>query len=568
MREFKRFIFILSILSILSTILIVPFSWSQEKLEESEEDKQVGILEQKAESYYLKSLETCDEADIWKSIETIEELISQYPESISAINSYFTLAELLANKIQGIEGYNGAILAYQDYLSRFPWGDKAWEALYNIASVQYLYLKDYKAARESIEKLFDEFQTVLEANDDDMKKAKLLYAKIMHKSGELGKELEALKEIEFLDPEMGFGYQAELLRNIKANRILNDENDKFIFMGTFDENFPVKRLVHKFRLAEENVKKIIPDIERKFPLEIFVYQDGDFFLDTTDRTGSFASGADAQIFYIDGQPIEPLFAQIYAFLINNQASDLKVSFLETGFINAFSEQALKFDNAALNLGLAEEEFVPEKIFDNEEYAFLSEKDVIAAVFVDYLLTEYPITGFYRAFKMLEGGVKPEIILKGLKNVYGIDFDAMRTDFLNIMKSRRDELDKLLDMQWAVEPPSKFKSDQSSPEAVLISYFQALQAGKYKDFMDLTTGELHDTLNEAYKIYKEKKILDKVERWKMAIPYMNYKIEVTTREQMTGDMVAFGINLLKDNVVMERKSLVAVKKDGKWYIAQG
>jgi len=538
-----------------------------EEPKESPEDKQVILLLEKAQSYYQDSLRTCDETFVYKSAETLEELINKYPEAVGTPDAYFTLAELLSSKIQGDDACKAAIIAYEDYIRRFPWMEKAWEADYNIASIYYLYLKDYNSARTAIEKLFEDYESALTRSDDDMKKAKLLYAKIMHKCGELDKELQALQEIEFLDQKMAFGFQARLLRGIKPNRIKNDKDDKFIFMGTFDPEFPVNQLIFKFRQAEENVKKLLPGIDRDFPLEIFVYQDSQFFDDTTDREGSFGSGGDSQIFYLDAQPITPLFAQIYDFILNNQPSSLKIDFFETGFINAFERTDLNTDVAALQMGISEEEFVPEKLFVNNEFAFLGEKDAISAVFVNYLLKNYPPQNFYRIFKMLEGGLELGIIKDGIKNVYGVDFDTLRSDFIKVLADRRAELDRKLDQYWVANPPGKLKIDQSSPEAALTSYFEALKAGNYEDFMKLSTGELHNTLEEAYKIYKEKNILEKVERWRMAIPYMDYKVEVTTTQSIRDDLAVFGVNLLRDGVVMERKSLAALRKNGKWYIAQ-
>lgn len=555
---------------------------------ETSEDRQVKLLLERAEDYYQQSLYSLDEVDIFKSIETLEELINRYPDSVHTPNTYFLIADLLSKKIQGKDGNNGAILAYQDYMSRFSFYGNAWQAQYNIASIQYLYLKDYKAAMESIEKLFEDFVIALEQNDDDMIQAKLLLAKILHKNGQPGDGMKALDEVEVLDYKMDFSYTGRLIQGIKSNRILKDGIDSFIFMGTFDKDFPVKLLVNKFRIAEQALTKRLPGITRDFPLEIFIYTDSEYFKSTTDREGSFGSGADAQIFHIVDHPIEPLFAQIYAFILNSQPSDLRVNFLETGFINAFGDVDANIDTAALELGISGDYIDGEIFFDNAKFTLVSEGVPIAAAYVNYLLDNYPPEYFYRVFKMLEGSkssaiklagaegggfkmeggwVRPQTLLDGLGKIYGLAFDGITVNFLVEMKARREQLDEDLDRYWAINPPEKFKIDQSSPEEALISYFKSIQSGRYEDLRKCTSGKLREILDEALSFYKKEKILDKVERWKMAIPYMGVKIEVVNREVFSDTIVVFDVNLLKEGKIMEKRNLVAVKEKSKWYITE-
>ncbi|MFH1514359.1 MAG: hypothetical protein ABIG42_02750 [bacterium] len=555
---------------------------------DTSEDRQVSLLFDRAEEFYLRSLNSADEGDIYGSIESLEELINRYPDSIGARNAYFLIADLLSKKIQGKDGNNGAILAYQDYLSRYGLYENAWRAQYNIASIQYLYLKDYEAAGISIEKLFEEHALALENKDDNLMEAKLLLSKIMHKNGKYNEELKALDEIELIDYKMDFSYTGELVQGIKPNRILDDGIDKFIFMGSFDKDFPVKRLVNKFRQAEASIKKRLSGIERDFPLEIFVYTDAEYFQRTTDRTGSFGSGADAQIFHLAGQPIEPVIAQVYAFILNSQPSRLRVNFLEVGFINAFGEGDIDKDTAALELGISEKSFKGELLLDNGEFPFISEGVAISGAFVNYLLDNYPPQFFHTIFKMLEGSIKsqlkiaggetagfriedswvdPQTLMMAVEKIYSVSFTELADGFLNEMRAHRSALDAKLDRYWASNPPEKFKVDNSTPEGVLTSYFKSIQAGDYDNLRNCTSGELRNILDEACKFYTNGKILDKVERWKMAIPYIGVNIEVINREVFTDSIVVFKVNLIKDGKLMEQKDLVALNEKGKWYISE-
>lgn len=555
---------------------------------ETSEDRQVKILLKQAEEFYTQSLYSLDEADIIRSIETLEELINRYPDSVNTPNAYFLIADLLSKKIQGRDGNNGAVLAYQDYLARFSFYENAWQAQYNIASIQYLYLKDYEAAMESIEKLFEDYMIALDRNDDYIIQAKLLLAKILHKNGQPGEGMKALDEVEIIDYKMDFSYHGRLIQGIKSNRILKDGIDKFIFMGKFDGDFPVKRLINKFRTSEQMVTCRLPGIKRDFPLEIFVYADADYFNKTTDREGSFGSGSDAQIFYIVDQPMEPLFAQVYAFILNSQPSNLRVNFLETGFINAFGNTESNKDTAALELGLSEDSLVGEKIFDNAEFPFLAESETISAAYVNFLLDNYPPEYFCRIFKMLEGStsssikiaggeeggfridaswISPQTLMDGVETVYGSSFGAMKNRFMNEMEDRREQLDNGLDKYWEINPPEKFKLKQSTPEEALTSYFKSIQAGRYEQLLKCTSGDLRDILDEALVYYKKENILEKVERWKMAIPYMGVKIEVVNREAYSDKIVVFKVNLLKGDKIMEKRNLVAVKEKSKWYITE-
>lgn len=554
----------------------------------SPEDRQVTQLLEKAESFYTRSLKSLDEMDVWQSVQVLEDILDKYPESVGAREAYFLLAEVLTTKIQTEDAYNGALKAYQDYLEKFSWTEKAWEAQYNIAMIQYLYLKDYPTAKISIESLFNDFATSMANYDDNMKMAKLLYARILHKTGDLGEELKALDEIELIDYKMDFAYQAKLIEGLKPNRILKDKDDKFIFMGEFNKDYPVSQLLSQFRAAEEKVKNHLPGLVRNFPLEVYVYSDPAYFIETTDREGSFGSGADAQIFYLDGQSIEPLFAQVYSFLVNSQSSDLRVDFLEVGFINALGSIDMNLDTAALELGISADNFNGETLFNDREFSLMTEKETIAAAFIDFLMTNYPVEKLYRIFRLMEpgkigelkfagsedaayrvetGGVRPETLLEGFQYVYGVSFDKVSSEFLNSMTQRRVKLDNALDSHWAANPPEKAKIDQSTPEGILTSYFRAIQAGDYDSFRKCTTGDLRDMLDSAYEIYKKQNILDKVERWKMAIPYMDVKIDVVGREAFTNDIVVFKINLLKNGEIMEKRNLVAVNEKGKWFISE-
>jgi tetratricopeptide (TPR) repeat protein len=555
---------------------------------ESPEDRQVTLLLEKAESFYTRSLKSLDEMDVWQSVQVLEEILEKYPESVGAREAYFLMAEVLTTKIQTEDAYKGALKAYKDYLTRFSWTEKAWEAQYNIAMIQYLYIKDYPTAKTSIESLFNNYAASLTNFDDNMKMAKLLYAKILHKTGDFGEEVQALDEIELIDYKMDFAYQAKLVEGIKPNRILKDKNDKFIFMGEFNKDYPVSQLLGSFLTAVENVKKHLPGLVRNFPLEVYVYADPDYFFETTGREGSFGSGPDAQIFYIDGQTIEPLFAQVYSFLVNSQSSDLRVDFLEVGFINAFGSIEMNLDTAALELGISSDSFKGETLFNDDAFTLMPEKETVAAAFVDFLMTRYPVEKLYRIFRLMEpgkigelkfagseeaayrvetGGVRPETLLEGFQYVYGVSFDQVKLDFLNDMTQRRVKLDKALDSYWAASPPQKVKIDQSTPESILISYFKAIQAGDYDSFRKCTTGDLRQVLDSALELYKKQNILDKVQRWKMAIPYMDVKIEVVGREAFTKDVVVFKINLLKNGEIMEKRNLVAVNEKGKWWISE-
>ena len=554
---------------------------------ETSEDRQVSLLFDRAEEFYQRSLNSADEGDIYRSIESLEELINRYPDSIGARSAYFLIADLLSKKIQGKDGNNGAILAYQDYLSKYGLYENAWQAQYNIASIQYLYLKDYDAAKISIEKLLEEHSIALEIHDDYLIEAKLLLAKIMHKNGEYNEELKALDEIELIDYKMDFSYTAELVQGIKPNRILSDGIDKFIFMGSFDKDFPVKRMVNKFRQAESSIKRRLPGIKRDFPLEIFVYSDSEYFYTTTERTGSFGSGADAQVFHLTGQPIEPVLAQVYAFMLNSQPSKLRVSFFEAGFINAFGGN-INEDTAALELGISDNIFNGEILLDNGEFPFISEGPAISGAFVDFLLDNYPPEFFYASFKMLEGSTKsqlkvaggetggfriednwvsPQTLMGGVEKIYGVSFSELSDEFLKEMSSLRNALDAELDSYWRINPPEKFKVDNSTPEAVLTSYFKSIQAGNYENLRKCTSGDLRKVLDEANKFYKKEKILKNVERWKMAIPYMGVKIDVINRQIFTDKIVVFKVNLMKNGILMEQKDLVALNQKGKWYISE-
>jgi TolA-binding protein len=141
---------------------------------ESPEDRQVTLLLEKAESFYTRSLKSLDEMDVWQSVQVLEEILEKYPESVGAREAYFLMAEVLTTKIQTEDAYKGALKAYKDYLTRFSWTEKAWEAQYNIAMIQYLYIKDYPTAKTSIESLFNNYAASLTNFDDNMKMAKLL----------------------------------------------------------------------------------------------------------------------------------------------------------------------------------------------------------------------------------------------------------------------------------------------------------------------------------------------------------------------------------------------------------
>jgi outer membrane protein assembly factor BamD (BamD/ComL family) len=591
MRFSRIFLLSLQVILLLSSSQLVL---SQDKLSlgertETLEDKQVTLLFDKATDYYTNSLKSLDEADVYLSIENLEEIIQRYPDSAYVRNAYFTIADLLTKKIQTKEAYLGAIKAYEDYLARFSLDPEAWEAMYNIASIQYLYLKDYPGAKDSITVLFDEYAIALDQNEDYMKRAKILFAKIMHKAGDYESEAIAYDELEILDPNMNFSYQVNLLKGIKLNRILKQGDDRFIFMGQFDSEFPVNQMISNFKIAEDLIRKKLPGKIRDFPLEIFVYQDSDYFNQTTGRQGSFASGADAQVFYLDGQLLEPIIAHVYAYLISNLASDVKVEFLEVGLLNAFGTPDVILNTAALELGLSESDFTFDQLFDNGKFPmYISERESIAGAFVLWILENYPPQAFYRCFKMMEGSrdysikmtgsndsgfyfdphrVSTVTLSDGFNLVYGQSFDEIKTSFLAAMAERRRILDASLDIFWKTNPPEKLKILQDSPENALTSYFKAIQAGSYDSLIKCTTGDLQQLLVDAQKVYRDQKILDKVERWKLAIPYMDVRIEVIEKRSAGNNIVIFKVNLYKKDKIMEQKDLVAMNLKGKWYIAE-
>lgn len=556
---------------------------------------------------YRQGVEQQDEALFWDAVDTLTHVFEDYGETSLARDNFLTVIEILCKKIGTPEAYDGALrmlegyqYRYGDPLTSVGMVDPALARDMHLAQVEhfYTYRHDYNEAARRLNAYYAAYAPQLTSSE--RVRAKLMEARVQRKQGDFASARRAYGIAE----EASKMVSAEAARQGRGARPLSFQREmQFCEAVATAKRLEVgPHLVHglegvttpQLQGVAARLEEALMDLglaigtDPDFPLDIFVFSGMRDLAGLTGQEAAYVLAEDGELYVLPETPLKALLAQVAALAWRVRPVNEVPQVLAEGLPSALGMPDAEIRRGAAGAReLMGKDWKSEVLLDPRQYADLPDRSAVAAAFVQHLLQSagkprfgklyagwevIPATfGEVTTFSQLEvdGGPSSRINIDGMKrafrSVVGQDYDTVFREFSNKLeltaKQEREAFEKRTGGLRSVSIVN------DSPQAAVLSWVAALQAGDTQAMLQLAAKPLKAELESTFADLKGAGVMDAVRLWTFAMPYSDLTPEVETVRNLGGVQRQVTVALKRQGQVVRRHDItVWEEQGGKWYLA--
>jgi len=461
-----------------------------------------------------------------------------------------------------------------------------------LVQMPYIYRHDYNAAAAELNRYYGAYREFLTPTETT--KVKLAEARIRRKQGDFAGAALAYGAAELASraqavgggraPGVNLQREIRFCQAVAAAQSQQEGIHRFHpLAGVTSSQVAQARTAFRDAATELGLEL---GVDPGIPTDVFLFSSPEQLVALTGSSGPYVEAIDGELYVFPGNDPVALMAQIYGLAFQVRPTAEIPPVLAEGFPSIHADHD-PWPVAARQARLLGDRFAPEVLLDPEHYHGLADGAALAAAFVQRIVERHGMARFGKLYGGWETRWTPgetpkspeefnqdperyrqRLDLAGMGRAFrsatGEDLDRAWRDF-------QGELDKVAD-KLVAEFEARggglrtIKADESSPEAVLESWFKALQAGDTGTMEKLATQSLKQQLGAVFGEYREAGILEEARLWSMAIPYSERTYEVVRKTTLGPGNVQFQV-AIKERGRPVRETLVAVYNEGgKWRMA--
>lgn len=554
-------------------------------------------LVRSAQALYQQGVEELNEQLFWDSVNTLGSLFEQYPDHGLAKENYLTAAEILLKKIGGEEGYDAAQELLQHYIGAFPYPEDLQTRNIHLVLVQipYTYRHDYNAAATELNKYYSAYSGHL--TPAETTKVKLIEARIRRKQGDFAGAALAYGAAEVASKSQaktpgrpavpGISTQGEV-RFCQAVAAAPAQKDGIHTLHLMAGVTPSQgtTVMNAFREAATELGMRL-GADPGIPIDIFVFPNSGQLLSLVQSDSAFVQALDGELYLLPATDPQPLLAQIYGLAFKVRPTSDVPSVLAEGLPSSMAAGSDHWPAAARQASLLGKTFTPEVLLDPDKYRSLPDGSALAASFVEHLIARHGVDRFGKLYggwetswipgepmlpgetgegdpERFENQLNMESMSRAFRSATGEDLTRFWTDYEGELRKVADRL--VAEFQSRGGKLGSIQADDSTPEAVVDSWFRAMQSGDISAMEKLAARSLKEELAEMLGEYRSAGILEQARLWSMAIPYSELRYEVSRRTEIGPGNIQFTLVLEEAGTPVRTVDVAVFNENGKWRMA--